>query len=199
LLLQRNFRRVRRDVSAESNGTIRVRNVDAAVDCGFAVNPDSVKAMIEGGANFGLAAALSGEITIANGAVQQTNFDTTALYACPTPPKFPSNSEHQRRPRRTRRARRPTHRPAVANPSSPPRQTHPQTPHRAAWRLMCATHGNAHLRREFANSCVASCGGGSEAPLGFLPNHRNVLRARRGIGLKSGFAGRQQHVRRRAL
>jgi isoquinoline 1-oxidoreductase beta subunit len=75
-------------VSAESNGSIRVHNVDAAVDCGFAVNPDSVKAMIEGGANFGLAAALSGEITIANGAVQQTNFDTYRTLRMPDAPEI---------------------------------------------------------------------------------------------------------------
>jgi isoquinoline 1-oxidoreductase beta subunit len=73
-------------VSNESNGSIRVRKVDAVVDCGFAVNPDSVKAMIEGGANFGLAAALAGEITIANGAVQQTNFDTYRTLRMPEAP-----------------------------------------------------------------------------------------------------------------
>ena len=73
-------------VSSESDGTIRVRKIDAAVDCGFAVNPDSVKAMIEGGANFGLAATLAGEITIANGAVQQTNFDTYRTLRLPEAP-----------------------------------------------------------------------------------------------------------------
>ena len=46
-----------------------------AVDCGNVIDADSVKRMVEGAANFGLSAALTGEITIANGAVQQTNFD----------------------------------------------------------------------------------------------------------------------------
>jgi isoquinoline 1-oxidoreductase subunit beta len=55
---------------------IRVRNVVAAVDCGTVIDPDSVKMMLEGAANFGLGAALTAEITIANGAVQQTNFDS---------------------------------------------------------------------------------------------------------------------------
>jgi isoquinoline 1-oxidoreductase beta subunit len=73
-------------VASESDGSIRVRRIDAAVDCGFAVNPDSVKAMIEGGANFGLAATLGGEITIAKGAVQQNNFDTYRTLRMPEAP-----------------------------------------------------------------------------------------------------------------
>jgi isoquinoline 1-oxidoreductase beta subunit len=44
--------------------------------------------MIEGGANFGLAAALAGEITIANGAAQQTNFDTYRTLRMPDAPEI---------------------------------------------------------------------------------------------------------------
>jgi len=73
-------------VSAEENGGIRVRKVVGAVDCGRAVHPDGVKAMIEGSANFGLAATLTGEITIANGAVEQTNFDTYRTLRMPDAP-----------------------------------------------------------------------------------------------------------------
>lgn len=73
-------------VSAEANGGLRVRRVVAAVDCGRAVNPDGVKAMIEGAANFGLTATLSGEITIANGAVEQTNFDSYRTLRMPDAP-----------------------------------------------------------------------------------------------------------------
>jgi len=62
-------------VSKEPNGAIRVRQVTGAVDCGTAVNPDSVKMMVEGSAIFGLSAALQGEVTVANGAIVQTNFD----------------------------------------------------------------------------------------------------------------------------
>ena len=43
-------------VSSEAGGGIRVRDIVAAVDCGRAINPDGVKAMMEGAANFGLAA-----------------------------------------------------------------------------------------------------------------------------------------------
>jgi isoquinoline 1-oxidoreductase beta subunit len=45
-----------------------------AIDCGPVVNPDSVKAQMEGGIVFGLSAALFGEITFEKGRVQQSNF-----------------------------------------------------------------------------------------------------------------------------
>src|SRR5205085_218433 len=51
-----------------------VDRVVCAVDCGLAVNPDVVRAQIEGGIGFGLSAALSGRITIKDGAVEQSNF-----------------------------------------------------------------------------------------------------------------------------
>lgn len=56
------------------DGTLRVKRVVSAVDCGLAVNPDSVQAQIEGGINFALTPLLSGEISIKEGAVQQSNF-----------------------------------------------------------------------------------------------------------------------------
>ena len=73
-------------VSSEEGGAIRVRNVVGAVDCGRAIHPDGVKAMIEGSVNFGLSATLSGEITIANGAVEQSNFDTYRTLRMPQAP-----------------------------------------------------------------------------------------------------------------
>lgn len=45
-----------------------------AVDCGVAVNPDVVRAQMEGGIGFGLAAALHGAITLKDGRVEQSNF-----------------------------------------------------------------------------------------------------------------------------
>jgi isoquinoline 1-oxidoreductase beta subunit len=56
------------------DGALRVKRVVSAVDCGLAVNPDSVRAQIEGGINFALTPLLSGEISIKEGAVQQSNF-----------------------------------------------------------------------------------------------------------------------------
>jgi isoquinoline 1-oxidoreductase beta subunit len=61
------------EVSVE-NGAVRVHRVVCAVDCGQVVNPDSVKAQMEGGIIFGLTAALKDEITLANGRVEQRNF-----------------------------------------------------------------------------------------------------------------------------
>jgi isoquinoline 1-oxidoreductase beta subunit len=57
-----------------SQADVRVHRVVCAVDCGVVVNPDTVKAQIEGGVVFGISAALWGEITLKNGRVEQTNF-----------------------------------------------------------------------------------------------------------------------------
>ena len=61
------------------NGRIKVRRVWAVVDCGIVVNPDIVRAQVEGAIIFGLSAALHQEITVVNGVVQQSNFDTFPL------------------------------------------------------------------------------------------------------------------------
>ena len=61
------------EVSVE-NGQIRVHKVLCVVDCGIAVNPDVVRAQMEGGVMFGLTAALHGDIQLNNGAVEQSNF-----------------------------------------------------------------------------------------------------------------------------
>ncbi len=59
----------------EVKGTqLRVTRVWCAVDCGLAVNLDSVRAQMESGIIFGLSAALHGEITLQDGAVAQSNF-----------------------------------------------------------------------------------------------------------------------------
>jgi isoquinoline 1-oxidoreductase beta subunit len=54
---------------------VKVERVVCAVDCGIAVNPDIVKAQIEGGVGYGLGAILKGEITLDGGRVVQGNFD----------------------------------------------------------------------------------------------------------------------------
>ncbi len=62
------------EVSVDADGTVHVHRVVSAVDCGIAVNPDGVRAMTEGAINFALTSVLSGEITIRDGAVEQSNF-----------------------------------------------------------------------------------------------------------------------------
>ena len=55
--------------------TLQVLRVVAAVDCGKYVNPETIRAQTEGGIIYGLTAALKGEITVANGRVEQANFN----------------------------------------------------------------------------------------------------------------------------
>ena len=64
------------EVEVSKDGDVRVRRVVCAVDCGIVVNPDTVRAQIEGAIIFGITAALFGEITLKDGRVEQTNFDT---------------------------------------------------------------------------------------------------------------------------
>ena len=54
----------------------KIDRIVAAVDCGQIVNPESVRSQAEGAIIYGLSAALKNEITIKNGAVEQTNFDS---------------------------------------------------------------------------------------------------------------------------
>ena len=56
------------------DGKARVHKVWCAIDCGFAVNPSGVIAQMESAINYGLTAAMYGEITFANGKVEQSNF-----------------------------------------------------------------------------------------------------------------------------
>ncbi len=64
------------EVSLGSEGLPKVERVVAAVDCGQPINPDVIKAQIEGGLGFGLSAALYGAIDLEDGRVVQSNFDT---------------------------------------------------------------------------------------------------------------------------
>src|SRR5262249_6331271 len=64
------------EVEVAKDGSVRVRRVVCAVDCGTVVNPDTVQAQIQSAVNFGITAALYGEITVKNGRVEQSNFDS---------------------------------------------------------------------------------------------------------------------------
>jgi isoquinoline 1-oxidoreductase beta subunit len=64
------------EVEVAKDGEVRVRRVVCAVDCGSVVNPDTVRAQVQGAVIFGISAALFGEITLKNGRVEQTNFHT---------------------------------------------------------------------------------------------------------------------------
>nr|WP_321982992.1 molybdopterin cofactor-binding domain-containing protein [uncultured Lichenicoccus sp.] len=62
------------EVEVTPDGSVRVHHADVAVDCGPVVNPDTIRAQIEGGLIFGLTMALYSEITLSNGRVDQSNF-----------------------------------------------------------------------------------------------------------------------------
>jgi isoquinoline 1-oxidoreductase beta subunit len=62
------------EVSAGDGDGPKVHKVWCAVDCGVAVNPDVIRAQMEGGIGFGLSAALYGKITLKDGVVEQSNF-----------------------------------------------------------------------------------------------------------------------------
>jgi isoquinoline 1-oxidoreductase beta subunit len=62
------------EVSVAANGKVKVDRVVCAVDCGVAVNPDVIKAQMEGAIGFGIGAVLYGAITLKAGQVEQSNF-----------------------------------------------------------------------------------------------------------------------------
>jgi isoquinoline 1-oxidoreductase beta subunit len=59
----------------EKDGRVKVNRVVVAVDCGLAVNPDTVEAQIQGGVINALSTALKEEVRFANGGVKSANFD----------------------------------------------------------------------------------------------------------------------------
>ena len=69
-------------------GDVRLRRVTSAVDTGIAVNPDTIRAQLEGGLIFGLTAALYGEVTIDRGRVQQSNFHDYRMLRIDQAPKI---------------------------------------------------------------------------------------------------------------
>jgi len=62
------------EVTVQDDGSFKVDRVVCAVDCGIAINPDIVKAQMEGGIGFGLSPALMSAITLRDGAPEQSNF-----------------------------------------------------------------------------------------------------------------------------
>ena len=63
------------DVTVSKEGAVKVDRIVAAVDCGIPINPDVIKAQVEGGAGYALGAALRNQITLKDGVVEQSNFD----------------------------------------------------------------------------------------------------------------------------
>jgi isoquinoline 1-oxidoreductase subunit beta len=63
------------EVTVSPTGAVKVDRIVSAVDCGIAVNPETIEAQVEGAIVYGLSAVLRGAITIDKGRVVQANFD----------------------------------------------------------------------------------------------------------------------------
>ena len=66
-----------------ADGGVKVHKVVCAVDCGVPINPDNIRAQMEGGIGFGLGAILAEELTLTGGEVDQSNY--CLLYTSPSP------------------------------------------------------------------------------------------------------------------
>jgi isoquinoline 1-oxidoreductase beta subunit len=75
------------EVTIKKDGSISVDRVVSAVDCGTAINPDNIRSQVEGSVGFALSAAMSGEITLKGGRVEQGNFDGYPLLQIKDMPK----------------------------------------------------------------------------------------------------------------
>jgi len=62
------------EVSVDADGAVKIDRIVCAVDCGVAVNPDVIKAQMEGGIGYGLGAVMRNQITLTDGEVDQENF-----------------------------------------------------------------------------------------------------------------------------
>ena len=103
-----HLRRAGRRSDGDADGKFTVDRVVCAVDCGIAVNPDVVRAQMEGGIGFGLSAALYGAITLKDGVVEQSNFHDYPLLRIDEMPAVEvhivASTEQADRRRRARRA-----------------------------------------------------------------------------------------------
>ncbi len=76
------------EVTVGADQSIKIDRIVAVIDCGTPVNPDGIIAQVEGGIVYGLTAALHGQITVADGAVKQSNFDDYPLLRIREMPKM---------------------------------------------------------------------------------------------------------------
>ena len=78
------------EVSVSRDGALKVHRIVAATDPGYAVNPQQIEAQVEGSFVYGLSAALFGECTVKDGAIEQKNFDTYPVMRMDRMPKVES-------------------------------------------------------------------------------------------------------------
>ena len=74
-------------ISRSESGALRIERIVVAVDCGLVVNPDGVRAQLEGGSLFALSAALGEEAKFVKGRLMQRNFDSYPVLRIGAAPK----------------------------------------------------------------------------------------------------------------
>ncbi|WP_081611878.1 MULTISPECIES: xanthine dehydrogenase family protein molybdopterin-binding subunit [unclassified Janthinobacterium] len=62
------------ELSVDATSHVKLHKITAAIDCGVAINPQNIRSQVEGGIVFALSATFFGEITVRDGAVEQSNF-----------------------------------------------------------------------------------------------------------------------------
>ena len=75
------------EVSVNDRGEITIPRVDIAIDCGATVNPERVRAQMQGACVMGVSLATTGAITFKNGRAQQDNFNTYVVTRMPQAPR----------------------------------------------------------------------------------------------------------------
>ncbi|HWX28807.1 MAG TPA: molybdopterin cofactor-binding domain-containing protein, partial [Steroidobacteraceae bacterium] len=76
------------ELSVADEHKVKLHRITTVVDCGVAVNPRNIRAQMEGGIVYGLSAAFYGEITIKDGAVEQSNFHDYRLIRLADTPRI---------------------------------------------------------------------------------------------------------------
>ena len=76
------------EVTVKADNSYRVDRVVCAVDCGLAINPDIVRAQMEGCIGFALSAARYGAISLTDGIVDQSNFHDYRIISIAEMPKI---------------------------------------------------------------------------------------------------------------
>lgn len=75
------------EVRVGARGEIVIPRIDIAFDCGPQINPDRIRAQLEGACIMGLTVAMHGEITFERGRVQQSNFNDYPVLRMPDAPR----------------------------------------------------------------------------------------------------------------
>jgi isoquinoline 1-oxidoreductase beta subunit len=76
------------ELSVDAESRVKLHRVTTVLDCGITVNPRNVRGQMEGGIIFALTAAFYGEITIRDGAVEQSNFTDYKLLSLAETPEM---------------------------------------------------------------------------------------------------------------